>query len=943
MTVLRERGRELRELEIALEEAELSRGCTVVVSGAAGLGKTRLLREVRRAGSEAGMEVLSARATDLEQDFPFSLARQLFERPLADLSPDDLEALLEGAEAARGALGIESRDEQAHDSFAVHHGLYWITAALATKKPLLLAVDDVHLADAGSLDFLGFLQPRLEELPILLVLAMRPNEPDPSGGVGRVLTDASVRHLPLAPLSKEAATALLAKELEKTPDRAFADACHEVSGGNPFLVRELGRSLLERGIEPIGKYAAGVRELVPERVARMILIRIGRLSQEADAVARALSILGDDAEPFLVAELADLPIESVQEAADELRAAAILDSVVSLRFTHPLVHTAVYADIPAGERAAAHARAAVLLRRRRAVPERIATQLLASDPRGEPATVETLLEAGERALSAGAPRSAIAYLTRALREPPPPHLRAPVVDSLLTAGIRAADSSDLDEVESAVVEELKRTPSLRHRLAPKLTLLIGYGRGRFDEAASLLRGARDAAEEEGDVDRAFQLEVQLSGISMLLPPSAGAGPHVEVDRYVGRIDPDSPAGRLAAAMEIFSAIASGTATDAADAAARALGKDGVFFAEEPEFIASAMPVIGLVLADELDAAMRGSEHALRIAREDNATPNFVLGWYLRAVAELARGDLIAAEADMRQAIDLAQLSGLSPAAQIVAVPPFMEILIERDDLKAAEAELARYGMVDGPIPETRLFSVMRQKRGQLRVEKGELERAAEDFMVVFGDGIGLGPVQAALAAPFAVRALIAVDEQERARDVYEQLEASARHWGAPNAISQVLRAGAILRSGEEGISMLVKAADMLESSASRLQHAHVLTDLGAALRRSGHRTDSRAPLRTALRIARRCGATRLAKRAHDELEAGGETVRRYTPIGVESLTPSERRVAELAASEMTNRQIAQSLFVTVKTVEAHLSSTYDKLDVRSRKDLASALAEKGDS
>lgn len=103
------------------------------------------------------------------------------------------------------------------------------------------------------------------------------------------------------------------------------------------------------------------------------------------------------------------------------------------------------------------------------------------------------------------------------------------------------------------------------------------------------------------------------------------------------------------------------------------------------------------------------------------------------------------------------------------------------------------------------------------------------------------------------------------------------------------------------------------------------------------RDDAREPLRQAFGLARRCGAARIAKRANSELEATGEKVRRYTPIGVESLTPSERRVADLAASGMTNRQIAQTLFVTVKTVEAHLSAAYDKLDIESRRQLPAAL------
>jgi DNA-binding NarL/FixJ family response regulator len=122
-----------------------------------------------------------------------------------------------------------------------------------------------------------------------------------------------------------------------------------------------------------------------------------------------------------------------------------------------------------------------------------------------------------------------------------------------------------------------------------------------------------------------------------------------------------------------------------------------------------------------------------------------------------------------------------------------------------------------------------------------------------------------------------------------------------------------------------------------LEHARVLTDLGEALHREGRRVEAREPLRQAFKLARQCGAARVAKRANAELQATGLSVRRYTPIGVESLTPSERRVADLAASGMTNRQIAQSLFVTVKTVEAHLSAAYGKLDISSRRELEGAL------
>jgi DNA-binding NarL/FixJ family response regulator len=143
--------------------------------------------------------------------------------------------------------------------------------------------------------------------------------------------------------------------------------------------------------------------------------------------------------------------------------------------------------------------------------------------------------------------------------------------------------------------------------------------------------------------------------------------------------------------------------------------------------------------------------------------------------------------------------------------------------------------------------------------------------------------------------------------------------------------------GAERLTTLEEAVAVFDGSPARLVRAEALADLGAVLRRAGRRADARSPLREALELARRCGAAGLARRTAGELAATGEKVRRYTPIGVESLTPSERRVAEMAASGMTNRQIAQSLFLTVKTIETHLAAAYDKLGIRSRQQLPAIL------
>jgi DNA-binding CsgD family transcriptional regulator len=936
--MLLERQRELDAIGVAIEMAAGGEGGALAIEARAGLGKTRLLGEARRQATEAGLVVLSGRATELECDFPFAVMRQLLEPQLTLLPSADREALFEGAGAARGALGMKSEDDRSPDTFSVLHALYWVLAGLAERSPLLLAVDDAHLADPASLDWLAFMLPRLNELPVLLVMASRIGEPE-NPGLARVLADASVAHLTPAPLSAGATENLIEETLAHQLDPTFATACHEITGGNPFLVTELAREIADQGIEPLAEQLGSVRKLAPERVAQMVLGRISRLSPEAAALARSLAVLGNDGDPSAVGELAGLEPEASRRAADALRRAAILDPGEPLQFIHPLVRNAVYTDLAAGERGEAHAKAATLLRNRGAPPEDVATQLLVSEARGDRAAAAILFEAGQRCLVDGAPRSAVAYLTRALREPPPPDLRLEVLGTLLLAGIRAADHTTLATVEPEMRAALERDAAGTRRWAQPLTMGMALG-GRFEEAAEVLQAAIRSAIEEGDVESAFRLEAQLRTVSMVLP----SPPEVDLQRYMGEIEPNLPAGRLAAAIEARAAIVNGSAREAAEAAKRALGNNGVIFEEEPEIVSATTAVLILLAADELDSAWEAAEWALEIARKRDATPELARGWLLRGVVAWGYGDVIAAEADLRQAMELAGMAKIIPL-WLTCAGPLVEILLERDELDAAEQILEETGTATGPVPQNPLFSILLLTRGQLRFERGEFARAAEDFATLsrHGEDLGFGPGPTLMGSAYAARALVATGRVEEARELAESALFYGRRWGAPATISHVLRAVAAARGGEEEVGLLQEAVDVLGGSPRRLQRAHALVDLGASLRRRNRRAEARVPLREGLKLARRCGAIRLAKRAQQELQATGETVRRYAPIGVESLTPSERRVAEMAATGMSNRQLAQSLFVTVKTVEAHLSAAYDKLDISSRKQLPDALSRRHSS
>lgn len=930
---LLERGLELATIEAALGAAVGGEGGALAIEGRAGLGKTRLLTEARRLASSAGAEVLSARATELERDLPFAVPRQLLGSRLSPISARERESLFEGAGAARGALGFEADDGRSPDTFSVLHALYWVLAGIAERSPLLLAIDDAHLADPVSLDWLTYMLPRLNELPVLLVLARRTDEAE-SAGLAQILEDPSVETIGLAPLSAPATAKLIGEALKQQPDPSFATVCHEITGGNPFLVTELGRELVDQGIEPRAELRESARVLAPQRVAQMVLARISRLPAEAGELGRSVAILGDGAEPPLAVELAGLDPEAGRRAADSLRRAAILDPGEALRFIHPLVRNAVYADLAAGERGSAHAAAAALLRDRGARPAEVATQLLASEAHSDRAAVETLLEAARRSLADGAPRSAASYLTRALREPPPPDLRTEVLTLLLSAGIRAADHAALATVEPELRAVLEREPSSARGLAVPLTMGMALG-GRFAEAADVLQAAIRTAVAEGDVESAFRFEAQLRTLALIIPGL----PEVNLQRYVGEVEADSPAGRLAAAIEARAAVVSGTAREAAEAAERALGDDCIIFEEETEFGSATILVLILTVADEIEAARSAAGRALEIARERDATPDLSRGLFLRGFAAFGDGDLIAAESDVRQAMELARLAGIIPL-RLMAAGPLAELLIERDELDAVAAILEETGTATGTIPPNGLFGTLQLARGHLRFERGEFPQAIEDFADVSqqGERLGFGPGPMLTVSPFACRALVAMGRVEEARELAESCLPHAQRWATPATISHVLRAAAAARGGAQEVELLEEAVAVLGDSPRRLERTHALVDLGAALRRQNRRADARAPLREGLKLARQCGAVRLAGRAREELEATGETVRHYAPIGVESLTPSERRVAEMAASGMTNRQIAQSLFVTLKTVEAHLSAAYDKLDISSRRQLQAALS-----
>jgi AAA ATPase domain len=398
-------------------------GRLLAIEGPPGIGKTALLAAAKELGRAAGLRVLGSRGSELERSFSYGVVRQLFEPLLASEHGDERGSLLAGAAGLAAPVFDPAHvagEPTGDSSLATLHGLYWLTANLAERQPLLLAVDDLQWSDLASLRWLAYLLPRIEGLELLVVVGLRPPEPGIEQAlVGQVVTDPLAAVVRPAALTVEATARLLRASMSADPEEGFCAACHRETGGNPLLLRELVYAVAADELAPIASNASRLPEIAARAGARAVSLRLARLPGQATRLAQAVAVLGDDADPRLAGALAGLDGRVVSEAASDLARVEVLRPQAPLGFVHPLIRAAVYEAIVPAERERAHAKAARLLLDAGAEPERAAAHLLRSPSSGESAVVGTLRGAARRAGSRGASESAVAYLRRALAEPPP--------------------------------------------------------------------------------------------------------------------------------------------------------------------------------------------------------------------------------------------------------------------------------------------------------------------------------------------------------------------------------------------------------------------------------------------------------------------------------------------------------------------------------------------
>ena len=410
-----ERTVELNVIGAAVDRLTRGDGAIVVLEAGAGMGKTALLEHAAQRATQADCAVRRAAPGPLERHFPFGVVRALFEGLLRDASADERRALLDGAAARAGTLLLDGQAPSADGAPLLAHSILWLCSALAEERPLALVIDDAHWADRSSLVVLAYLARRISDVPMLIVVGARADDPDAESDLLSLLggvRGATVLHP--QPLSPHGAARLVHRRAPEASEQACL-SCYRAAAGNPWLIGELGRQIAVHGSAAIFDEDATRVTAIARNVVRQ---RMAALQPRDRAVAEALAVIGDVAPAVVVAAVARVDVRELRPARDALLAAGLLDADGE-RFAHNLIALAIADDLTRSDRERLHRETARALMAAGASADTIASHLLRCGSQGDPEISELLRGAAADATDHGAPHTAVAYLQRALGERAP--------------------------------------------------------------------------------------------------------------------------------------------------------------------------------------------------------------------------------------------------------------------------------------------------------------------------------------------------------------------------------------------------------------------------------------------------------------------------------------------------------------------------------------------
>jgi len=602
-----------------------------------------------------------------------------------------------------------------------------------------------------------------------------------------------------------------------------------------------------------------------------------------------------------------------------------------LRFAHPIVRNAVYGDLASAERGRLHRRAARLLEQSRAALDRVAAQLLAIDPAGEAQACATLRRAADAALAAGASDSAVAYLRRALAEPCPVGERMELLVELAEAERLVDGRAAIAHMREAL--ELATDPGRYVEVATRLAWVLSFGFRIAEAVATVELALSRLGDEQRDLRRRLEAAIMFAGVH----DRSMAGARERVVARLGEVDHEEGLGaRQVQAQLLLEELGGDASADEIATRAQRLLSDGLLLREDNGVAGFILPVQMLMRADS-ELAMVWLDRGVDRARQEGDGYALAADLTFRCEAHLRRGELAEAVVDGTEALAAFEQWGVTERARAWCAGFLARAQVEAGDLDGAERTLARVAAPDDEAPDGPAGDAFMRSRASLLLARAD-PRGSLELTLEYALRGERGNRRSVGWRSGAALCLLTLGEQpERAVALVEEDVGLARQLGAPGALGSALRARGLVQGDRIGEESLREALAVLDGSICKLEHARTLVELGAMLRRTGRRREAREPLRNGVELALVCGAAPLVTRAEEELRASGASPRGIIRASFDALTTSERRVAQMAAAGMSNKQIAQALFVTVKTVETHLHRSYQKLDVSSRMQLARAL------
>ncbi|MFE3269064.1 ATP-binding protein [Streptomyces sp. NPDC059215] len=874
-----ERETEIADVAAAVEALRAdasSAGSLLVFGGEAGIGKTALLAEARRVAEARGCTVWSARGGETVTSVPFNVIRQLLQPAIVSLMPEEArEYLGDWYDIAGPALGIAEPGDRQADPQGVCDGLVAAVRRLAKREwPLVLMVDDAHWADQETLRWLAAFAERLDDLPVLVVVARRPGEV--TGERARHLDAVTAAARPIVTLSAltpEATEGLTRATLGEHADAPFCREVWAVTGGNPYETVELLAKVQDTELEPVEASAAELRALNRSARGRGLVARLEGLGIDATRFAWAAAILGTGISLDLAAQLAGMPLDEAERCAELLGAARILTDVEptgnhiagsELEFVHPLIASAVYRSIPDALRTAMHGQAAWAVTESGRGAAAASRHLLEVHPDDDPELVEQMREAAREHLAVGAPDAARRCLERALREPPLPEVHARVLYELGCATLLTAPATTIGHLRAAL-ERPGLAGDLRVDAVFRLSQALVHN-NQLDEAVRTVdaEAARLAA---------GPARMRLQAVHYMWEGIHAGEDHVPgrsrgLAELAGTCTGRDNSERALLILRGFDAMTRGESAEEVVALCdRALVNGrlapGLGWTDT-EWGLELLMMLGssYAYADRLDRAESLFSEALRAYTTAGWSGGHLsLAHAFVGLAHRRRGRLRDAETTLRESLRIAERVGRGLPLYWSATCGLVDTLLARGDVREAWAIAEQYGFAP-PYPTTIVLPDTRSVRGRLLIAVGRVKdginelEAAEKASAVRGH-------HNTVMAPWSIDLARALASEDPARAAALALDTRRRaeRFGTDTAIGEALRCAAALESGQRAVRLAAQAVAYLEASPCQYEHAAARVEYGIAAR-------SVSELNKGLTLARSCGADGLVAKAEEVLATG---------------------------------------------------------------------------